>query len=217
MKIQVILVGLIVLAGACKSEIDGKTAATVADPSPPTTAAQAADPEPEKPSEPGYSAFDLEKSKIEWTAGKVTKDHQGGFKTFTGKVTFTPAGSVHAFETEIDTASVWSDNEKLTGHLKKPDFFDVAKHPKSSFRTTTLVKGEGNAYTVTGLLNLHGVEKEITFPATIKTTGSEIEAAAEFTIKRFDFGIEYKGKANDLVRDEVLMKLTVVAPRPAET
>ncbi len=43
-----------------------------------------------------------------------------------------------------------------------------------------------------------------------------ISAIAEFSIKRFDFGIVYPGKADDLIRDEVLIKLDLrAAPESA--
>jgi len=38
-----------------------------------------------------------------------------------------------------------------------------------------------------------------------------VKVAAEFFIKRFDFGIQYPGKANDLIRDEVVIRLDITA------
>jgi len=110
----------------------------------------------------------------------------------------------------IETDSLWADNPKLTGHLKSPDFFDVASHPTATFESTEIVPAE-TGYMVTGNLDLHGVTKSITFPAEITVEDGQVRVDSEFSIKRFDFGIEYKGKADDLIRDDVVIRLQLVA------
>lgn len=216
--IQTILaVGLLASFG-CKSEIDGKTAAAVSDPAPAATANQAA----EKPAEPVAKStevpFDAAASKVEWVGAKVTGDHKGGFKKIEGTVTYGPDGTLTGVNAKIDTTSVFSDTDKLTQHLMSGDFFDVEKYPTATFSSTSITPGgEGGTHTVKGNLDLRGVTKEITFPATIKQEGPNTVAHAEFTLKRFDFNINYKGKADDLIKDEVLMKLHIVAPTPKNT
>lgn len=159
-------------------------------------------------------AFDQKDSKIAWTASKVTGKHDGGFKTFNGHVSTVgqdpTAGSVVV---DIDATSLYSDSEKLDGHLKSADFFDVAKFPKAGFVSTAVKPGgdKGATHTVTGNFTLHGVTKSITFPATIKTSAEGVDADAEFAINRKDFGLVYAGKPDDLIRDEVVIKLTIRA------
>jgi len=111
---------------------------------------------------------------------------------------------------EIDTTTLWADNEKLTGHLKNPDFFDVQAHPTAEFTSTEIVPAE-QGYTITGNLNLHGVTKSISFPATIHIEDGQITTQAEFSIMRFDFDIKYAGMADDLIRDEVVIQFDVTA------
>ncbi len=151
-------------------------------------------------------------SKIGFTGSKVTGKHDGGFKTFTGHFTIkdgAPVGNDH--KVVIDMASTWSDNEKLTGHLKAPDFFDVEKFPQTTFDVTEIKKDSDTAYTVSGNFKLHGVEKNISFPATVSKDGETVKISASFDVKRKDFGIVYPGKAEDLIRDEVVIKLDLVA------
>jgi polyisoprenoid-binding protein YceI len=151
-------------------------------------------------------------SKIEFTGSKVTGKHDGGFKTFTGHFTVkdgAPVGNDH--KVVIDMNSTWSDSEKLTEHLKAPDFFDVAKFPQTTFDVTGIKKESDSAYTVSGNFKLHGVEKNISFPATVSQDGETVKIAATFDIKRKDFGIVYEGKADDLIRDEVVIRLDLVA------
>src|SRR5690606_2044126 len=139
-------------------------------------------------------------SKIEFTGSKVTGKHDGGFKTFTGHFTVAdgkPVGNDH--KVVIDMNSTWSDSDKLTAHLKNADFFDVEKFPESAFDVTALTPGEDGAYTVAGNFTLHGVTKNISFPATVSQDGETVTIKAEFDINRKDFGIVYNSsKADDL-------------------
>ena len=57
------------------------------------------------------------------------------------------------------------------------------------------------------------MKKSISFPATIKAAADSVAVDAEFAINRKDFGIVYKGKADDLIRDEVVIKLNLRVPR----
>lgn len=154
-----------------------------------------------------------ENSKVEFTGSKVTGKHDGGFKTFTGNIDLVngkPEESQVSFEIEMN--SVFTDAEGLTKHLQTGDFFEVAKFPKSSFTSSKIAadaaKGAGN-YTITGDLTMRGVSKSITFPAKISVDADKVGIESEFSINRKDFGIVYTGKADDLIRDEVLLKLNL--------
>ena len=150
-------------------------------------------------------------SKLGFVGSKVTGSHEGGFETFSAVIYVedgVPVG--HGTSVDIDMDSTWSDSEKLTGHLKNADFFDVPAFPEASFTSTAIQKTE-EAYMVTGNLNLHGVTKSITFPAEIDVSETEVKVRAEFYIKRFDFDIKYPGRADNLIRDEVVIKLNIVA------
>ena len=66
---------------------------------------------------------------------------------------------------------------------------------------------------VTGDLELRGQKKAVTFPAVIKVAPDSVSVAAEFAINRKDFGIVYAGKADDLIREDVVIKLDLNSPR----
>ena len=156
--------------------------------------------------------FDQAGSKVEWVGSKVTGKHDGGFRTFKGAVSLVDQAPEKSNVTvDIETSSLFADNDKLTGHLKSPDFFDVAKFPKASFASTAVRKGgdKGASHTVTGNFTLHGVTKSITFPANIKVNGGGVDVDAEFAINRKDFGLVYAGAPDDLIRDDVVIKLTI--------
>lgn len=159
-------------------------------------------------------------SKIEFVGSKVTGSHTGGFKAFAG--TYEPAGgTVEAgkFKAEIDMNSTHSDNDQLTGHLKSADFFDVAKFPTATFETTEIKPGAADpkakdaTHTVTGNLTLHGVTKSISFPARISGGADSLNLDSEFSINRKDFGVSYAGKPDDLIRDGVVLRLSIHASK----
>jgi polyisoprenoid-binding protein YceI len=88
---------------------------------------------------------------------------KGTFDKVTGHLDFdekTPANS--KITLDIDPASVNTGNEKRDGHLKSPDFFDVAKYPKLTFVSTKVKAAGKDKYKVTGDLTIHGVTKPIT-------------------------------------------------------
>jgi len=157
-------------------------------------------------------------SKMGFVGSKVTGSHDGGFKRFAGKIS-AANGVVVGAKVKIAMDSTWADNPRLTGHLKSPDFFDVVKYPTATFSVTAVADAKGTK-SVTGNLDLHGVTKSISFPAEIQVTDDAVTVKAEFAINRKDFNINYPGKPNDLIRDNVVLKLDIKAtpgdPRPED-
>jgi polyisoprenoid-binding protein YceI len=199
------LVPLVILIGCAKNPAENVPAADVKSAGDAPKAASAA------PAEGKTYAVATDASTIEFVGSKVTGSHKGGFKKFAGE--FKVANGKIADtgnKVIIDTTSLWADNDRLAGHLKSPDFFNVAQFPTAIFESSSVTSGATNS-TVTGNLTLHGVTKQITFPATIKVNDAAVEVAAEFFINRFDFEMKYAGKADDLIRKEVVLKLNVKA------
>jgi polyisoprenoid-binding protein YceI len=151
-----------------------------------------------------------ESSTVGFTGSKVTGSHDGGFKTVSGFFTVGADDSVSGGTIDIDVNSVFSDDEKLTEHLKSGDFFKTDEFPAAKF-TVTGVEKSGEGYQVSGNLLLRGVEKNISFPATGTKDGDTITVKAEFDINRKDWGIVYAGKADDLIRDEVIIRFDLTA------
>lgn len=156
-------------------------------------------------------AFAPESSSIDFVGSKVTGSHKGGFKQFAGELNVVNGKVADTGnKVVISTASIWSDNERLTGHLKSPDFFDVATYPTATFETTTVAATPTNSI-VGGNLTLHGVTKHISFPARINVSDQAVDVTAQFFINRFDFEMKYPGKADDLIRKEVVLNLNLKA------
>ncbi len=152
-------------------------------------------------------------SEINFVGSKVTGSHDGGFNEFHGSFTVADgelASGPH--RVVIDMTSVWSDNDNLTDHLKNEDFFDVENHPESSFVLTGVeAAGEEGGYLVSGNFTLIGNTRNITFPATATIDGEQVSIHAKFDINRKEWGVVYAGRADDLIRDEVVIELNLVA------
>lgn len=210
------LVPFVLVLAACDNEpAAGKAVASVG---PATSTAPGASATSASAAGSSKLAFSATGSKVEFVGAKVTGKHPGGFGAFTGTITLVDGSPEKSTVTvDIDTASLTSDSEKLTGHLKAGDFFDVEKFPKARFTSTTIkAGGEGGAsHTVTGNLELHGVTKAVTFPATIRVLPAGAEVDAEFAINRKDFGIAFEGMKDDLIKDNVSIKLTIRATKPS--
>ncbi|MEO8670655.1 MAG: YceI family protein [Tahibacter sp.] len=112
----------------------------------------------------------------------------------------------------IPIDSIDSDVTKLDDHLKSADFFDAAKFPTATFKSTKVEKAGEHGLKVSGDLTIHGVTKPAVLDVTINKIGEHPMAKdpsagfdATTTIKRTDFGI---GKYAPNVSDEIKIQIT---------
>ena len=130
--------------------------------------------------------------RIKHLVGKVP----GRFTGFSGTIEFTP-GKPESWKVvaKIDPATINTDNEKRDGHLKSPDFFDVAKYPEMSFKSTKVTDAKGETAKLHGELTMHGVTKPVVLDLELGGTTKDPwgNTRAGFTatgkVKRKDFGI----------------------------
>lgn len=154
-------------------------------------------------------------SKIEFVGSKVTGSHNGSFQNFSGQIDYAGAPEKSQVNFTIEADSITTDTDDLTKHLKTADFFDVARYPQVTFVSTEIKTGgdQGATHTVTGNLTMHGVTKAVTFPATIAVTPDSATVDSNFSINRKDFGINYAGASDNLIRDEVVLTLRIRATK----
>ena len=158
------------------------------------------------PVQGGVATLGPQNTKIQFVCAHVgprPDPRTGSFAKFTGKAQV-DGQTLKSLTVDIDTASIGTQIEKLTNHLKSPDFFEVRKYPTAKFETTKIEPGSGTTQ-ITGKLTLHGVTKEITFPATVEIGADGLKLKSEFTIDRTEFGINY-----DPTKVEKKVSMTVV-------
>lgn len=163
-------------------------------------------------------AIDTTRSEINWLGAKVTGTHDGGFEAFEGSV-YRDGDTVTGVDLTIDATTIWSDNDRLTGHLKSEDFFEVETYPEATFRADSFepitpadsVEWAEATHLVGGVLTMRGQSNRITFPARIEVSGETVEADADFLIERSRWGLTYPGKPDDLIQEEVRLMFDIVA------
>ncbi len=158
-------------------------------------------------------------STVTWIGAKLTGNHVGGFRDVSGRL-YVDGSAVTGADIEIATPSIYSDNERLTGHLQSEDFFAVESFPEARFRTDTLRPVAASdslgpdaeaTHIVTGLLTMRGQTNEVTFPATVTVEGGRASVRAAFLIDRTEWGIVYTGMRDDLINEQVRIQLNAVA------
>jgi polyisoprenoid-binding protein YceI len=151
---------------------------------------------------------------------------RGEFSKVTGKVVYDDAKpTATTVEASVDVATVSTREPKRDEHLKGPDFFDAAKYPSFTFKSTS-AKTTAQGLDVSGQLTIHGVSK----PVVLHVSGitKEIKdpfgllrrgATATTVINRKDFGMTWnKGLDGGgvVVGDEVSITLDIeVIRKPA--
>jgi polyisoprenoid-binding protein YceI len=165
--------------------------------------------------DPAHSAADFSVKHM-----GITNVH-GHFGGVTGTVTLDEKDVTKStVNATIDTTTVDTGTAQRDGHLKSPDFFDVAKFPTMTFVSKKLTE-EGGAKKLTGDLTLHGVTKSVTLdlegPSKEQVdmqSKTRRAFSATTTLHRQDFGLTWGGnlKSGDaMVGDEVKVELNVEA------
>lgn len=140
----------------------------------------------------------------------------GQFRDFTGNVNIDRANPAKSnVEFTIQAASIDTGNSNRDEHLRGADFFDVAKYPAISFKSTSITAKSSTEYAVTGDLTMHGVTRRVTLPVSFlgfaKTArGAKAGFEIETTISRKDYGITWNKTLDEggfLLGDDV--KVTI--------
>lgn len=87
---------------------------------------------------------------------------RGQFADFTGDVYFDPANPEKSkFDFVIKVDSIDTNVGKRDTHLRSPDFFDTAKFPLMTFKSSKVTYAGDNKYIVEGTLTIKDVAKNL--------------------------------------------------------
>ena len=150
---------------------------------------------------------------------------RGHFEVLSGKLHIDEEHPDNSWvEAEVDAASINTRDAKRDGHLRSPDFFDVEKYPKITFKSTKVTPTGNNQYRVTGSLTMHGVTKEETFHADYSGQVKDLYGLqrAAFSVKgkinRKDFGLNWNVALETggvLVGEDVNIEINLAAVQKA--
>ena len=144
---------------------------------------------------------------------------RGHFDTFEGSVQF-EEGKPESWRVTatIDANSVNTGVEKRDGHLRSPDFLDVAKYPEISFKSTGVSTHKGGGWVLNGDLTLHGVTKPISldleYNGSIQDPYGNTRAGFTATgaLSRKDYGLTWNNlleTGGAVVSDEIQIEIEV--------
>lgn len=112
-------------------------------------------------------------------------DPEGEFQGLKGLVRFDEKNlAASKFEVSIDVATINTGNGMKNTHAKSAGWFDVEKYPTITFASSAISKNS-SGYAAKGMLEMHGIKKEITIPFTF----SNNVFASNFEVNRNEFGI----------------------------
>jgi polyisoprenoid-binding protein YceI len=163
----------------------------------------------------GSYAVDGRHTQVNWQVDHFGfNDYFGLFGDATGTMQIDPANlQATKVDVTIPIASLATSNAELTGHLKSPDFFDLAKFSSARFVSTSISDRRDNRATVKGELTMLGVTKPISLGVRFSGAGSNpmskkatIGFHAVTTIKRSEWGMT---KYVPNVSDDVKLRISV--------
>ena len=126
----------------------------------------------------------------------------GRYTKFEGKIVVDRDDySKSSVEVSIDAASIDTNEPARDKHLKSPDFFDVAKNPKITFKSTKVNQSGPNKLAVEGSLTIRGTTKAVTLDVDVLGFGPGYGGGlrggfeGRTRINRQDFGVAW----NDII------------------
>lgn len=175
----------------------------------------------------GEYKLDIEKSSLGWKGEFVTgMSEEGTVKLSSGSVVV-ENGAINSGEFVIDMNTIESIplKEKLVAHLKNDDFFSVNKYPTAKFVLKTFAPSSDEGvkvgrYVISGNLTVRGIEKPISFMATVlPTEDGGLTATGSFAINRADWQVKYNSSSfftnlgDKIIRDAVEITLDLKAQK----
>lgn len=168
-----------------------------------------------------HYTFDKPHTTVAFQVRHIFTNMTGKFREFEGTVQIDRANpSASKVDFVIQAASIDTNDAKRDEHLRAADFFDVATHPKITFRSTAVKPSGKDVYQVTGDLTMRGVTKPVTLTVAYLGEGKDPWGTEKLgfdvtgTLNRKDFGVSWN-KALDagglLIGEEVKVLIGVEA------
>jgi polyisoprenoid-binding protein YceI len=165
--------------------------------------------------------FDKAHSSVGFQVRHIFTNVSGRFTDYAGTIQVDRAKpESSSVEFTIQATSIDTAEARRDGHLRTADFFDVAKYPTITFKSTAVKANGKDSYLVTGDFTMHGVTKQITLPVTVLGEGKDpmgnekLGLETSITINRKDYGLNWNRTLETggvLVGDEVKVQIAIEA------
>ena len=123
--------------------------------------------------------------------------YRSGFENYA--VTLT-GGEAPKLEGSVEVESIEIDEPQLKGHLMSPDFFDVQKFPRVTFRSTELTVEEDGSVRLAGEFELHGETRRVEATGKFGELGADmggnerVGLSLATAIDRRDWGVDWNAE-----------------------
>jgi polyisoprenoid-binding protein YceI len=146
---------------------------------------------------------------------------KGAFSKVTGTINYDPNNlAASNVDATIDVSTVDTRQPQRDADLRSPNFFDVAKYPTMTFKSTQFYR-EGEQIKVKGDLTMHGVTKQVVLdvdgpsPEVKDPWGNQrVGASISTKINRHDWGLNYSKTMETggvVVGDEITISIDLEA------
>ena len=154
-----------------------------------------------------------EKSEIRFVSKQMGVEVEGRFKRWKATVDFRPRDVAQSrADFDVDLASIDLASEESEAEVRKADWFDTARFPVASFKSSSVRSLGGERYEVTGKLAMKGTTRDLVVPVEVrKDAAGNSVAEARFVVKRLPYRIG-DGPWSDpsVVADDVTVRARIV-------
>jgi polyisoprenoid-binding protein YceI len=151
-----------------------------------------------------------------WNVRHVASKTSGTFSDITGKIIIDSENLANSsVEAKINMLSVNSSHAKRDKHIKEADYLDTEKFATATFVSKKIEATSNTEGVMTGVLTMHGVAKEMTFPFKVLGFGNDPWGGyrtgfeAKTSLKASDFGFGWGIKPNASVGDDIEITLLI--------
>ncbi len=129
-------------------------------------------------------------SEIAFTSRQMGVPVDGRFRQFDAQLAFDPKNPVAGrVAMTIDLASITMGAPESEAEVVKSPWFDTARFPQATFRSSAIRAIGPGRYEVAGELGIKGARRDVVVPVTLTNAGGQATASGSFVIRRLDFRI----------------------------
>lgn len=154
-----------------------------------------------------------EKSEIRFVSKQMGMEVEGRFRRWKATIDFRPGDLAQSrADFDVDLASIDLASEESEAEVRRPDWFDTARFPTATFRSSAVRSLGGDRYEVAGKLAMKGVTRDAVVPVEVrKDAAGNTVAEARFAVRRLPYRIG-DGPWSDpsAVADDVAVRARIV-------
>jgi polyisoprenoid-binding protein YceI len=152
--------------------------------------------------------LDKSKSSITYSMNHILHAWDGTSRDLNGVVLVGAENRIEKVAIATKVSSFDSENSNRDAHLL--EVVEALKYPNISFYSTSITESKKGELDVKGVLQFHGVNKEITFKANATQVKNNVQVTGNFIFLLEDFKIERPSFMLKQVDNEVKVKFDVL-------